>query len=214
MRWSFSFLYQQFRRYWPSWERYVQGRGKPTCFKRWRSYLLILLFSIVVVIYGTSHNPLFAAPDFLQQAQTLNAQGQQALIEGQPQVALDYWEEAETYYHQAQDDMGIWGSQLNQTKALQALGFYRQADKILSQLSKTIAVQPPSLLQTNIWLTYGHGLRLLGQLQSSQDYLEKALAIAATLEDHPHQQRGRPGSGHKHHRVRKGTEAPPGGILA
>lgn len=189
MDWSFSLLYQQFRQYCHSLRQYMLRIGKLGQRNRWRSYLLILLFGIVIAIYGVVPSGLLAlAPDPLQQAQILNRQGQQAFLEGQPQAALDYWEDAETYYQQAQDDEGIWGSQLNQSKALQTLGFYRRADEMLSHLRETVTAQPPSLLKVSIWLTYGHGLRLLGHLPSSQAYLEQGLQMAEVLEDNSLQQ--------------------------
>lgn len=181
MHWLFSCLYQPLQHYW--------HRLRRSRFNRWLSSLFVLVLSFVIVIYGTGTPHLFAAtPDLLQQAQLLNRQGQQALTAGQPQTALDYWQEAEIFYQQAQDDMGVWGSQLNQAKALQTLGFYRRADTILSQLSETVASQPPSLLAINVCLTYGHGLRLLGYLESSQTSLEQGLAMATTLHDSSHQQ--------------------------
>ena len=189
MHWLFFDLYQQVHRFWYTFRRYVRRIGKPTWLPRWYSYLFILILSVIMIVTHGAFSPFVAIPlTPLQQAQALNLQGQQALTEGQPQTALDYWEDAETYYHQAQDDMGVWGSQLNQTKALQALGFYRRADDQLSQLSETFSAQPSSLLKVNIWLTYGHGLRLLGHLRTSQEYLEQGLGMAQELADRTHQQ--------------------------
>ena len=159
-------------------------------FNQWRYALLGVLACGVVM--GIHWLPLIAVeanpPAPLQQAQVLNREGQQAFAAGQPEAALEYWEQAEVQYRQANDDLGIWGSQLNQAKALQTIGFYRRAHDRLRQLVTPLETEPPSPLKVNVWLTYGHGLRLLGDLSMSQSYLEQGLTMAQQLKDGPHQQ--------------------------
>ncbi|MEM9218801.1 MAG: CHAT domain-containing protein [Cyanobacteria bacterium P01_F01_bin.150] len=226
MHWSFSPLHKQFWRYCHFFRRYVYRKERAKQRNRGLSYLLILFLGIVISVYGVlPPNLLALTPDPLQQAQILSRQGQQAFLDGQPQMALDYWEDAETYYQQAQDDEGIWGSQLNQSKALQTLGFYRRADEMLSHLRETMTAQPPSLLKVSIWLIYGHGLRLLGHLQSSQNYLEQGLKMAEILEVNSLQQSAHLYLGNTltaqqswsaaadHYRQASGTATPNDGVL-
>lgn len=162
----------------------------PNRLKRWQLLILGLVAWWLVIMHGMgaaiAKPPVLA--DLLQQAQFLNIQGQQALTAGQPEAALDYWQQAEEHYQNADDQLGIWGSQLNQAKALQTLGFYRRAQAQLLQLSTDLATEPASLLKVNVWLTQGQGLRLLGELPDSQTYLEQGLAMAQQLQDSPHQQ--------------------------
>ena len=134
-------------------------------FRRWQVLILaVVVWGLVVMHGGTFASALTgqtaSQPDPLQQAQLLNAQGQEPLTAGHPEAALDYWQQAEEYYQNADDQLGIWGSQLNQAKALQTLGFYRRAQAQLLQLSADLTSQPDSLLKVNVWLTHGQGLRL------------------------------------------------------
>jgi hypothetical protein len=44
------------------------------------------------------------------------------LTQGQESDALETWQQAEAAYQKAGDEVGILGSQINQARALQALG--------------------------------------------------------------------------------------------
>lgn len=156
--------------------------------RRWQVFILGLVAWGMVMLHGGAIAKPPVSADLLQQAQLLNVQGQQALRTGQPEAALDYWQQAEEHYQNADDQLGIWGSQLNQAKALQTLGFYRRAQAQLSQLTADLTAAPVSLLKVNVWLTHGQGLRLLGELSDSQTYLEQGLAMAQQLGDISHQQ--------------------------
>lgn len=161
---------------------------------RWRLLLLGVVTWVLVLLtgWGAIAQPIPCQNNSpctpLQQAQKLNAQGQAALSNGQPEAALDYWQRAENQYQTAADQPGLWGSQLNQAKALQTLGFYRRAQAQLDQLTADLAAEPPSLLKVNVWLTHGQGLRLLGELPASRTYLEQGLALAQQLNDSAHEQ--------------------------
>ncbi|HEY9610187.1 MAG TPA: hypothetical protein V6C93_12535, partial [Allocoleopsis sp.] len=88
-------------------------------------------------------------------AQRLNTQGSLQLANGQPQVALQTWQEAEKAYAQAKDEMGVLGSKINQAQALQSLGMFRRSLDILEQVQQAIAIQPNSEVKAT-------GLRSLG----------------------------------------------------
>ncbi|MGI0493589.1 CHAT domain-containing protein [Alkalinema pantanalense CENA528] len=126
-----------------------------------------------------------ASPASLQPAHTLNLQGQQALERGDPQTALDRWIQAETLYRQVAYQPGTIGTQLNQAKALQALGSYRQAKVRLEKLVVVQRDQPDSVLKANSLLTLGSLLRVLGDYPQAQSALEDSLKIAQQLRSLP-----------------------------
>jgi CHAT domain-containing protein len=70
-------------------------------------------------------------PDLLGYAQTLNTWGLLNYGMGRSQLALERWQQAEAVYQQAQDSEGVAGSQINQAQALEHLGLYRQACRVL-----------------------------------------------------------------------------------
>lgn len=114
-------------------------------------------------------------------AQILNTRASLHLSRGNPQTALDDWQQAADAYQQAGDIMGYWQTQLNQAQTLQSLGLYRQAETILTTIITHLADQPPSLLKATTLLTHGHGLRNSGKTAQAQQTLETAMAMAQTL---------------------------------
>lgn len=63
-------------------------------------------------------------------AQILNNQGQLQLSQGKPEIALISWQQSEKLYRETGDRTGVIGTQLNQARSLQALGFYLRARRI------------------------------------------------------------------------------------
>ena len=114
-------------------------------------------------------------------AQILNAQGKGQLATGQTALALESWQLAETAYSAANNSEGILGSQLNQTTALQTLGFYQQARTQLNQVEQRLAAYPASGLKVKGLLSLGNMMRLQGEIERSQALLEESLAIAQQL---------------------------------
>lgn len=121
-------------------------------------------------------------------AEALNLQGQQQLDHGDPQAALETWLQAETLYRKAGEQAGKIGSQLNQARALQALGFYRRAKTLLEQVVAEQQSAPESALKANGLLTLGNALRLVGEYERSQDVLMSSLAIAQQINSPPNVQ--------------------------
>ncbi|AFZ42842.1 Tetratricopeptide TPR_1 repeat-containing protein [Halothece sp. PCC 7418] len=119
-------------------------------------------------------------PDLI--AQVLNIQGNLQLAQGQPQTALETWEETETLYQQLEDKQGIIGTQLNQAQALQSLGLYRQANGRLDEINRQLASQPDSALKVTGLQSLGSTLQVVGNLEESQAVLEKALELAQQLQ--------------------------------
>jgi CHAT domain-containing protein len=153
--------------------------------RRGRRLWLGLVLGICLAFGIPALQGVAQSPD---RAHNVNLQGQQQLEQGNPEAALQSWQQAETLYRQAGNTTGMIGTQLNQAKALQALGFFRRAKTLLEQGLPTLRSQPDSSLKANQLLTYGNLLRLLGDLKTSQQVLEQSLAIAQRLQSAPNLQ--------------------------
>ncbi len=114
-------------------------------------------------------------------AQALNTQGSLQLAIGQPETALATWQRAADAYLQVGDDIGRLGSQINQAQALQTIGLYRRAQKVLEQVNETLQTQPNSEIKASGLRSLGSVLNVVGNLQQSQAALEESLAIAQDL---------------------------------
>lgn len=114
-------------------------------------------------------------------AQVLNTQGNLQLTQGQESDALQTWKQAEAAYQKAGDEVGILGSQINQARALRALGLYKRAAGILEQVEQTLHKQPDSALKVAGLHNLGNTLRLLGDLDQTRIVLQQSLAIAERL---------------------------------
>jgi CHAT domain-containing protein len=114
-------------------------------------------------------------------AQVLNTQGSIQLAMGQPETALETWQQAEKTYTQAKDDTGILGSQINQAQALQTLGLYRRAKMILEQANERLQKRDDSLLKALGLKSLGTVLQVAGDLRESEKILKQSLAIAKQL---------------------------------
>jgi len=137
-------------------------------------------------------------------AQALNRRGQGELDQGQPTQALATWQQAEATYRAVDNQPGQWGSRLNQARALQALGYYRQAKTQLQALAQDLQPvlaapsspaardraidptnpansanpapnQPATALQGGLLRNLGMALESLGELDLAQELLERAL---------------------------------------
>jgi CHAT domain-containing protein len=126
--------------------------------------------------------PQLSSLPTLLQAQILNTQGNLQLNQGQPEAALDAWEQSAQRYRTLQDWTGIVLSQINQAQALQTLGFYQRARDTLEQLQQELEPLPDSLLKAQSWRSLGVVLRVMGDLDRSQSVLKQSLAIAQSLQ--------------------------------
>jgi CHAT domain-containing protein len=127
----------------------------------------------------------FSAPSFPAQpeaAQDLERQGQLELEQGNPQSALEHWQQSEALYRQVADDQGVTRSRINQAEALQTLGFYRRALTLLTDLDQTLQAQPDSRLKAVELRSLGNALQLTGDLAESRRVLEASLAVATRLQ--------------------------------
>ncbi|NJN85525.1 MAG: CHAT domain-containing protein [Leptolyngbyaceae cyanobacterium SL_7_1] len=114
-------------------------------------------------------------------AQALMIQGRWQLAQGQAEQAYDTWTQATTLYQQLEDESGSLQSQINQAQALQAMGFYRRASNLLTDLVALLETQPDSATKVLVLRSLGDTLRSTGQLQQSTQALDKSLAIAKHL---------------------------------
>jgi CHAT domain-containing protein/tetratricopeptide (TPR) repeat protein len=125
-------------------------------------------------------------------AQTLEIQGSIQLEQGQPQQALQTWQQAEAEYTAKSDvydglrqRSAINRSQINQAQALQVLGFYRRALTMLTQVSQNLQSQPDSLIKVIELRSLGDTLQLTGDLEKSREVLQQSLQIAQKLQSPP-----------------------------
>ena len=126
---------------------------------------------------------LLSADRQLILAQVLNTKGNLQLTQGKESDAVETWQQAEAAYQKAGDEVGILGSQINQARALQALGLYRRATIILEQVEKTLQKQPDSVLKVAGLRNLGNTLRLVGDLDRTRIVLQQSLAIAERLRE-------------------------------
>lgn len=118
----------------------------------------------------------------LIQAQILNNQGQLQLSLGQSETALKTWQEAQRLYQEIGDRTGEIGTQINQARALQILGFYRLAKASLEQVEASLATQSDSQLKVAGLLNLGNILRLSGDFAASEKVLQESLDVAQNLQ--------------------------------
>ena len=114
-------------------------------------------------------------------AQALNTQGHLQLALGESEQALTIWEKAAALYSQIGDTEGTIGSQINQAQALQSLGMYRRARKVLEEVEIFLQNQPNSLVKATGLLSLGNALQAIGELEKSRELLQKSLQIAQEL---------------------------------
>ncbi|MEM6403602.1 MAG: tetratricopeptide repeat protein, partial [Cyanobacteria bacterium P01_D01_bin.116] len=115
-------------------------------------------------------------------AGALNIQGSILLSQGKTEQALNSWFEAGKNYQKVKNNAGYIRSLLNQSQALRALGLYPRAKSSLEQVNQSLQKEPPSLLKAASLLNFGDTLRLMGDLETSQEVLLQSLAIAEKLD--------------------------------
>jgi CHAT domain-containing protein len=115
-------------------------------------------------------------------AQALNTQGHLHLAQGQPEVALKTWKQAETLYAQIGDQKGHTGSLINQAQALQVLGLYLQSHKTLERVNQALQAQSDPQIQAIGWRSLSNVKRVVGDLEESHQLLTRSLAAAQQLD--------------------------------
>lgn len=115
-------------------------------------------------------------------AQILEVKGQLELSAGNSEQALETWKKAAETYKQIGDATGVTRNQINQAQSLQVLGLYSQALKMLKTVKETLKNQPDTILKARGFQSLGDALRVVGDLNQSQEVLQQSLAIAEKLE--------------------------------
>ncbi|MBD2436311.1 CHAT domain-containing protein [Nostoc sp. FACHB-110] len=116
-------------------------------------------------------------------AVAFNTQGNLKLAMGKAEDALQAWQYAESAYAKAGDEVGKVGSQINQAQAMQTLGFYRRAQKLLVDVNGKLQNQPDSLIKAKALHSLGVAFQLVGELKTSEEVLEQSLKISDRLND-------------------------------
>lgn len=112
----------------------------------------------------------------------LNTQGSLYLSQGRAKAALEAWQQAVTTYGSAGDRTRQLGSLLNQSQALQSLGYYSLARHALEEVERGLVQEPLNLRVLglhHLGEMYWH----IGELQKSRDVLLKAKQAAETAQN-------------------------------
>lgn len=115
-------------------------------------------------------------------AQSLDVQGLLELNQGQATTALETWQKSAAIYTQiSQNHPLLTRNQINQAQALQTLGFYSRAQKILIKTAQTLQHQPDSATKATGLLSLGNVWRAEGKFNESLQILAKSLEVAQKL---------------------------------
>ncbi len=113
-------------------------------------------------------------------ASALNIYGRLWYQQGKGEMALDSWRKASQIYQQLNHKEGLISSQINQIQALQALGLYQQAQKMVLNIEQVLnKVSLP--LQAKGWRTLGELWQTIGDLKGSEEMLNQSLFIAQKI---------------------------------
>lgn len=118
-------------------------------------------------------------------AQTLDVQGHLQLARGQAETALQTWEQAAKIYTQTDDWAKFTRNRIVSAQALQMLGLYTQAKKILTEVQQSLEKQEDSALKSIGLRSLGDVLRIVGDSDESQQVLKQSLKVALSLQINP-----------------------------
>ena len=114
-------------------------------------------------------------------AQALDIKGRLQLAQNKAEDALNTWQLSIDIYKKIGDDKAVIRNRINQAQALQALGFYRQAEKTLKETTKILQSQPNSPLKVAGLRSLGNVVQVTGDLETSRQILQQSLAVALSL---------------------------------
>ena len=100
---------------------------------------------------------------------------------GQLEGALESWKAAAQHYANIGDMRSVTKSKIAQAQAMMGLGLYRNALDTLAAVNSDLEKQPNTLLKAIGLKSLGDALRVLGQLEKSQEVLGKSLEVAKQL---------------------------------
>ncbi|PAX52049.1 CHAT domain-containing protein [Brunnivagina elsteri] len=111
----------------------------------------------------------------------LNTQGSLSISTGKAEAALKSWQKAEKAYIAAGDKIGEIGSKINQSQALQAMGLYSRAKKLLLHTNEQLQQQQDLPLKFKALRSLGVAMQVIGDLKESEKILEDSLKISEKL---------------------------------
>ncbi|MBW4667978.1 MAG: CHAT domain-containing protein [Cyanomargarita calcarea GSE-NOS-MK-12-04C] len=115
-------------------------------------------------------------------AQVLDVKGQLQLALSKTEAALTTWQEAAEIYRTIGDTPGLNRNQVNSAQALQSLGLYRQASKMLMNVEQNLKNQPNASLKAAGMRSLGEVLQVVGDLSESRRVLQQSLLLAPNSE--------------------------------
>uniref|UniRef100_A0A0C1N236 Tetratricopeptide TPR_1 repeat-containing protein n=1 Tax=Tolypothrix bouteillei VB521301 TaxID=1479485 RepID=A0A0C1N236_9CYAN len=115
-------------------------------------------------------------------AQTLDIQGGLQLSQGQADISLQTWQQAEKIWKQIGNNIGVTRSRINSAQALRVSGFYRRSLDILNEVSQQLKTQPDSLEKVTALRSLGNTQQQFGDLEQSWNNLKLSLEIAQRLQ--------------------------------
>jgi CHAT domain-containing protein/tetratricopeptide (TPR) repeat protein len=113
-------------------------------------------------------------------AQILNNQGELLFNQGKLDIAFQTWQKSESLYKELRDKTGQIGTQINQARSLQGLGFYVRARSTLEKVKESFSKQPNSELKLGGLLNLGNVYRVMGDFTQAQKMFDQSLAIATS----------------------------------
>ncbi|MDC0834339.1 CHAT domain-containing protein [Geitlerinema sp. CS-897] len=116
-------------------------------------------------------------------AQVLNIRGHFYLASGQPELALETWQQATDAYDTADDADGAIASQINEAQAMQALGLYGRSRDRLEAVATQLQERPDSVVKATGLRSLGNTLQAIGELEEARVVLQQSLDIAETTGD-------------------------------
>ncbi|UKO95919.1 CHAT domain-containing protein [Nostoc sp. UHCC 0870] len=115
-------------------------------------------------------------------AQTLDVKGRWQLKRGQTEAALQTWQQAADLYTQIGEHTQLIRNRINSAQALQVLGFYSQAQKMLINVQKKLESQVESPLKATGLRSLGDVLQAIGDLDQSTQILQQSLKVALSFQ--------------------------------
>ena len=114
-------------------------------------------------------------------AQALDVKASLNLAMGEPESAVETWEQAAELFKQAELPNRAVMSQINRAQALQSLGLYRRAIAILKTVQADLSAAPDTLEKAAVLRSLGESQRVSGDLGEAAAILNESRAIAAQL---------------------------------
>lgn len=105
----------------------------------------------------------------------------QAEIEMQiasPEIAIQTWQKSSKIAEERGDISQFIYAEIKQTRALQELGFYRQALDKLTSIQSKLETAPENIITAQAWLTLGENFSKISEFDQGKIALNKALKIA------------------------------------